>query len=92
VFVLTFSDASTSVAVDWIKDYSYGFGEHWNVLKEPKMIFVNNSGFFQRIHTGNDNEMILNFWKIGCSFMSKLIQKANMISPKSLIITKKLMS
>ncbi len=52
------------------------------------MINVNNSGFFQKIIPGNDNQMINNFWKIGSNFMSKLIQKANTIMPKSLVDTK----
>ncbi len=74
--------------MDSIIDKEKGFGNYWNTIKQPKTIQVNNSGFFQKPEV--ENKVIDAFYKIGCEFMSLLIRKAHLISPKSLSLTKDL--
>ncbi len=47
VFVLTFSDARKSDVQQHIKDKKYGFGDYWDRIKQPKIFYINSSGFFQ---------------------------------------------
>ena len=47
VFVFTFADASIPVVLEHVT-HKDGFGNQWNLLKEPKTISVNNSGFFSK--------------------------------------------
>ncbi len=46
VFIFTFSDSGKPQVLESVKDNTYGFGDYWHLIQEPKYLQVNNCGIF----------------------------------------------